>query len=89
MTWAATEAKAKFSEVLDRATTSGPQFVTRRKREFVVLTKEEFTRRRKSEAAEPGKAPVSAWEALRPSFDERYEIEFTRAKGKARTVDLG
>ena len=45
MTWAATEAKAKFSEVLDKAETSGPQYVTRRKREFVVLTREEHEKR--------------------------------------------
>ena len=42
MSWAATQAKAKFSEVLDCTETSGPQIVTRRKREFVVMTREEW-----------------------------------------------
>jgi prevent-host-death family protein len=46
MTWAVAEAKAKFSEVLDKAETAGPQVVTRRKREYIVLTREEWDRRR-------------------------------------------
>ncbi len=43
MNWAATEAKAKFSEMLDRAESEGPQVVRRRKREFVVLTREQLS----------------------------------------------
>jgi prevent-host-death family protein len=42
MTWAATQAKAKFSEILDKAETEGPQLVRRRKREFYVMTKDAF-----------------------------------------------
>lgn len=42
MTWAATQAKAKFSEVLDKAEAEGPQLVRRRKRDFYVVTKEAF-----------------------------------------------
>jgi prevent-host-death family protein len=45
MTWAATQAKAKFSEVLDRAETAGPQLVKRRKQEFLVITREDFAER--------------------------------------------
>lgn len=41
MTWAVAEAKAKFSEVLDKAETSGPQVVRRRNREYLIMTKEE------------------------------------------------
>lgn len=39
--WGATQAKAKFSEVLDRAETEGPQLVRRRKKEFFVVTREQ------------------------------------------------
>jgi prevent-host-death family protein len=39
--WGATQAKAKFSEVLDRAEAEGPQLVRRRKREFFVVTREQ------------------------------------------------
>jgi prevent-host-death family protein len=41
MTWAATEAKAKFSEVLDRAEQEGPQIVRRRKHVYLIMTREE------------------------------------------------
>ncbi|MEO7029565.1 MAG: type II toxin-antitoxin system prevent-host-death family antitoxin [Acidobacteriaceae bacterium] len=41
MTWAATQAKAKFSEVLDKAEAEGPQLVRRRKREFYVIAREQ------------------------------------------------
>lgn len=36
-TWQLQEAKAKFSEVVDRAINEGPQFVTRRNRDTVVV----------------------------------------------------
>lgn len=86
--WGATEAKAKFSAVLDKAETEGPQLVRRRKREFYVLTKEQLMERSKA-SADSGKSFVSAWDALRPSFDDRYNVEFPRVKGKTRRVDLG
>lgn len=86
--WGATEAKAKFSAVLDKAETEGPQLVRRRKREFYVLTKEQLMERSKA-SADSGKSFVNAWDALRPSFDERYDVEFPRLKGKTRRVDLG
>lgn len=84
--WAVAEAKAKFSAVLDKAETEGPQLVRRRKREFYVLTKEQLEQRSK----ELEKPFVSAWDALRPSFEERYDdVDFPRLRGKMRTVDLG
>ena len=44
-TWSATEAKAKFGEVVDRARTEGPQHVVRNGREVaVVLSAAEFER---------------------------------------------
>lgn len=84
MTWAATQAKAKFSEVLDRAETEGPQLVKRRNREFVVITKDDLAKRTTVEAAE--KPFVSAWDAMKPSFDERYDFDIPRTKSKARWV---
>ncbi len=84
--WGVAEAKAQFSAVLDKAETEGPQLVRRRKREFYVLTKEQLDERSKKPVVE--KPFVSAWDALRPSFDERYDVEFPRLKGKLRTVNL-
>jgi len=84
MTWAATQAKAKFSEVLDRAETSGPQLVKRRKREFLVITKEDFAKRTAAKVTE--KPFVSAWDALAPSSGEFFDVDFPRSKSKARAV---
>ena len=86
--WGATKAKAQFSAVLDRAETEGPQLVTRRKQEFYVLTKEQWSQR-PGVVEEVTKSFVSAWDALQPSFDERYEVDFPRVKGKSRWVDFG
>jgi len=38
--WALQDAKAKFSEVVDRALTEGPQHITRHGRPVVVITAE-------------------------------------------------
>lgn len=86
MTWAATEAKAKFSEVLDKAQAEGPQLVRRRKQKYLIMTSEQF------EAAvqtkEEPKPFVSAWEALRPSSGATFDVEFERLSGKARAAEF-
>ncbi len=84
MAWAATQAKAKFSEVLDKAETSGPQLVKRRKREFLVITTEDYAKRTVAKVTE--KPFVSAWDAMKPSFDARYDFDIPRSKSKARWV---
>jgi prevent-host-death family protein len=87
-TWGVAEAKAKFSEVLDKSETEGPQLVRRRRREFYVLTKEQFEQTKGKPVGE--KPFVSAWDALVPSFNERYgDVEFPRLRGKMRKVSLG
>ena len=83
MTWAATQAKAKFSEVLDKAETSGPQLVKRRKREFLVITKEDFAARTTVAVEKPF---VSAWDALAPSSGELFDVDFPRSRSKGRAV---
>lgn len=46
--WTVAEAKAKFSEVIDRATSDGPQTVTRNGRTAVVIVSaEEWERKTK------------------------------------------
>jgi hypothetical protein len=79
MTWAATQAKAKFSEILDKAETQGPQRIDRRKKRFILLTEEQFKKHGKKSATPAKKPFVSAWDALKPSFSERYDdIDFPR-----------
>jgi prevent-host-death family protein len=87
--WQATNAKAKFSGLLDAAESEGPQLIHRRAQTFVVTTEVEIERR--LEEAKNGKRQkfISAWDALRPSFDQRYDIDFPRLKSKARWVDFG
>jgi len=82
--WGATQAKARFAEVLNRAETEGPQLVKRRKREFYVLTKEQLAQHSQAPVVE--KPFVSAWGALRPSLDLCFDMDFPRAKGKPRAV---
>ena len=85
-TWGVAEAKAKFSAVLDRAEVEGPQLVRRRKQEFYVLTREQMDRRTMPTSAK--KPFVNAWDALEPSFKERYDVEFPRVRWKPRKLDL-
>jgi hypothetical protein len=86
--WRVAEAKARLSEMLDKTETEGPQVVRRRKTEFHLLTKEQLAERCKSMTE--GKPFVSGWDALRPSFEERYDdVEFPRLEGGLRDVDLG
>ena len=81
--WAVAEAKAKFSAVLDRAKAEGPQLVHRRKERFFVLTEEQLQAERSGSAEKAGE---SAWDALRPPRELRFDYEFPRTKGKARAA---
>ena len=84
--WQATNAKAKFSGLLDAAASEGPQLIHRRKQTFVVTTEEEIERRLTEARKGNRKKFISAWDALRPSFDRRYDVEFPRLRSKARWV---
>ena len=87
--WQATNAKAKFSALLSAAETEGPQLIHRRTQTFIVTTKDEMERRFAEGKKGKRKNFVSAWDALRPSFDRRYDVEFPRIEGDIRDVDLG
>jgi len=87
--WQATNAKAKFSALLDAAEQEGPQRIQRRKLTFVVTTEKEFERRVAEASADKPKKFISAWDALRPTFDERYDLELPQREWKSRPVDLG
>jgi hypothetical protein len=87
--WRATNAKAKFSGLLDAAESEGPQLIHRRKQTFVVTTEAEIERRLADAREGKREKFISAWNALRPSFDERFDVDFPRIKGGIRSVDLG
>ena len=79
--WTIAEAKAKFSEVVDKAQSDGPQTITRRGRTaVVVVAAEEWDRKTKRSG---NLAEFFAASPLRGSG-----IKITRRKDKARKVDL-
>ena len=79
--WTVAEAKAKFSEVLDRAVSDGPQTITRNgKTTAVVVSAEEWTRRAKRQGT------LADFFANSPLRDSGLEIE--RLKEIATPPDL-
>ncbi len=44
MAWQLAEAKNKFSEFVNKTRDEGPQFLTRRDEEYVLITKKEYLR---------------------------------------------
>ncbi len=79
--WTVVEAKAKFSKLIDRARSEGPQTITRKgHRAVVVVSAEEWERktRRAGNLAE--------FFAASPLPGSRLKVE--RVKGRLRKVDL-
>ena len=80
-TWTVVEAKAKFSEVLDRAKSEGPQTITRNGRTAaVIVSAEEWDRKtlRKGTLAE----------FFASSPFRKSGVQIRRLKGRLRKVDL-
>lgn len=81
--WLLQNAKARFSELVRRVRTDGPQHVTVHGRdEVVVISAEEFRRLKGSETG------VALVEALQSSPHRDVEIEPGRAVMPVRDVDL-
>ena len=79
--WTVAQAKAKFSEVLDRAMADGPQTITRRGRTTaVVVNAEEWNRKTKRVGT---LADFLAASPLRNSG-----LKLKRPKGRIRRIDL-
>jgi prevent-host-death family protein len=86
-TWSLAQAKAKLSEVVERAKTQGPQHLTKNGKDAaVVLSAEEY--RRLSEAGDGSAKRPPAW--LDPRYrvlsdDEHAEL-FTRDQDPGRVI---
>jgi prevent-host-death family protein len=79
--WTVAEAKAKFSEVIDKAKSDGPQTITRSGRTaVVVVAAEEWERKTKR------KGSLADFFAASPLRDSGAKIE--RIRGRVRPVDL-
>jgi prevent-host-death family protein len=90
-TWGVAQAKAQFSAVIEKAIREGPQAITKGGKDAVVIvSKREWRKLAESQNATPNTTKfISAWDALKPSFDERYDIDFPRTEGTTRDVDFG
>lgn len=89
--WAVAEAKAKFSEVLDRAEREGPQVVRRRGEEFVIATLPEYEKavRLLSDPDLHGRTSGKRlWEELRVVPDDGIEVELEKPRWTPRQVEL-
>ena len=79
--WTVAEAKAKFSEVIDKAKSDGPQTITRSGRTaVVVVAAEEWERKTKR------KGSLADFFAASPLRNSGVKIE--RIRGRMRRVDL-
>jgi prevent-host-death family protein len=79
--WTVAQAKAKFSEVLDRAMADGPQTITRRGRTAaIVVNADEWNRKTKRVGT---LADFFAASPLRNSG-----LKLKRPKGRIRKIDL-
>ncbi len=82
MAWQLQEAKQKFSELIRRALTEGPQTITRRGEEVVVVVPvEEFDRLLRGDSEEDFKEFLSS----APEIDR---LEIHRSRDPAREVDI-
>jgi prevent-host-death family protein len=83
MTWQLAEAKNKFSEVVDKALTKGPQRITRRGKDTVVLiSAEEYDRLKEKK---DGKMTFKEYLMNGPSLKG---LDLTRSRELPRDVDL-
>lgn len=90
--WAATEAKAKFSAVLTKAKKEGPQLVRRRDEEYIIATRVQFEHgiRRDAGVDQDGKTSGQRlWERLRcPPAVGVDDVELERPHWTMRKVDF-
>ncbi len=80
-TWAVAEAKARLSEVIDRALADGPQTITRRGEETVVVVSAEEWRRKTKR-----KGNLAEFLAASPLRGSGLKIE--RTKDGPREIEL-
>ena len=80
--WQLAEAKNKFSEVFTKAMTEGPQTITRRGEEAVLVSKAEFER---LSGPQPRKMTLGEFLLSGPSLEG---VDLERRKSPMRPVDL-
>lgn len=79
MNWKLAEAKNRLSEVVNRALSEGPQTISRRGDEVILISKNEFLRRT------GGRESFTDFLLGGPSLQD---VDFTRATEEMRSVKL-
>ncbi|MEM8754509.1 MAG: type II toxin-antitoxin system Phd/YefM family antitoxin [Pseudomonadota bacterium] len=82
MAWQLAEAKNKFSEVVRRALTEGPQVVSRRGERVVVVSEAEWEKA----TGRDKKQSLGAYLLSGPSLEG---LDLSRDRSEGRDVDLG
>jgi prevent-host-death family protein len=82
--WQVQTAKARFSEVFDRARREGPQRITRRDKEGVVMISDE----QYQELVGKSHQPKDLWDFFRQSPLVGLKLDFERKKDRTRTTEL-
>ena len=82
--WQLQDAKARFSDVFSRARSEGPQFITRRGKEAVVMVSEEQYQRLVGKAHQP----KSLLQFFRESPLVGVELDLDRDKDEGRDIEL-
>jgi prevent-host-death family protein len=82
--WQLQTAKARFSEVFQRARSEGPQLITRRDKEGVVMVSDEEYQQLAGKAHQP----KSLVQFFRESPLVGLELDFEREKDQGREIEL-
>lgn len=80
MAWQLAEAKNKFSEVFTKTIEEGPQFVSRRNQEIVLISKDEYQRL-------IGSKPSFIGHLLSFPKDEHEELDLSRDRSPMRDIE--
>ena len=87
-TWSLAEAKARFSEVVEKARTQGPQHLTRNGKEAVVVVSAETWAERASRDEENNFIKALLNPDVQLLSDEEADTLFARDRDLGRPIDL-
>jgi prevent-host-death family protein len=87
--WSVAQAKARFSEVLERARAEGPQFVTRNGRDAAVIVSAEAWAKLNSTDTSKKKPRGSILDVFAPIRGAGLDEVVERMHGAFREVELG
>jgi prevent-host-death family protein len=88
-TWSLADAKAKLSEVVERAKTQGPQHLTKNGKDAaVVLSAEEYRRLVEAGDGSPKRPPAWLDARFRILSDDEHAELFTRDPDQGRVIEF-